>query len=124
MFPFVLLAMLVISAFVAVYVLLIRPYLKSLPILAGFYTEADTFLGKAWALVHRSATVAWSYILLAAGTVFNQLDTVAAAVGDPDLKTQVSSFFSADAKTLSYFLMGTALVTLAARLRSITKPAA
>jgi hypothetical protein len=104
-----------------VYVFLIRPYLKSIPVVAAFYAEADGFLGKVWALVHRSATVAWSYTLLLGGTVFNQLDNIATALGDPDLKTQVSTFFSADTKAIGWFLMGTALVTLAARLRSIVK---
>jgi hypothetical protein len=123
MLPYVALSLLVISAFVAVYVFLIRPYLKSIPVVAAFYAEADGFLGKVWALVHRSATVAWSYTLLLGGTVFNQLDNIATALGDPDLKTQVSTFFSADTKAIGWFLMGTALVTLAARLRSIVKVA-
>jgi len=119
---YVVLALIVVAAFAVAYVFLIRPFLHSVPKLKAFYDEADTFWGKVWALVHRSATVAMSYIILAGGTIFNQLDTIASAVGDPDLKTQVSTFLSADTKVLGYFLMGTALLTLAARLRSIAKP--
>ncbi|WP_315762347.1 hypothetical protein [Bradyrhizobium sp. SZCCHNS2005] len=120
---YVVLALTVVTAFAVAYVFLIRPFLHSVPKLKAFFDEADTFWGKVWALVYRSATVAWSYAMLVFGTLFNQLDTIAGALGDPDLKTQVSNFFSADPKVLGWFLMGAAVVTLAARLRSIAKSA-
>ncbi len=104
-----------------VYVLFLRPILKAVPALKGFYADADSFWAKLKALGWNSLTVAWSYVMAVVGVIMQQLDTIAGIFGDPDLKANLSTVIGADTKTLGYVLLGISALTLAARLRSIGK---
>ncbi|ODM82206.1 hypothetical protein A6X20_17295 [Bradyrhizobium elkanii] len=55
------------------------------------------------------------------GTVFQWLDPIAAALGDPDLKAQVMEALKDNPQYLAYVLMGISAITIAARLRSVGK---
>jgi hypothetical protein len=67
-----------------------------------------------------SLTVAWSYILAIFGAVMQGLDSVADALGDPNLKDQISAAVG-DAKTVGRILLGISIVNIAVRLRSLRK---
>lgn len=67
-----------------------------------------------------SLTIAWGYFLAFAGAVMQALDSVADALGDPNLKDQISAAIG-DAKTVGRILLGISIVTIIARLRSIRK---
>lgn len=103
------------------YVVFLRPWLKALPALKGFYAAADTFWQKAWAVCGNSLTMLWSYVLMAFGGIWSQIDTLAATLGDPNFKQQVTSLLGTDPKAIGYFAMTVSAVTIAARLRSIAK---
>lgn len=112
---------LIIPGLLAAYLMFLRPVLKAMPALKEFYAEADTVWQKIWAVCGKSLTMAWSYFVLVAGAVLNQIDTIAATLGDPNFKQQVMSIIGADPKVLGYFAMVVSAVTIAARLRSIAK---
>jgi hypothetical protein len=111
----------ILPGLIAAYLILLRPVLKAMPALKAFYAKADTFRQKAWALCGNSLTVAWSYSLMIAGGILNQIDPIAATLGDPDFKQQVAEILHSDPKALGYFAMAVSTVTIAARLRSIAK---
>jgi hypothetical protein len=67
-----------------------------------------------------SLTIAWSYCLALAGTLMQAIDTVADALGDPNLRDQISIAIG-DAKIVGRILLGISIVTIIARLRSIRK---
>ena len=67
-----------------------------------------------------SLTMAWSYCLAFAGAMMQGLDTIADALGDPNLKDQISASIG-DAKTAGRVLLGISIVTIIARLRSLKK---
>jgi hypothetical protein len=77
-------------------------------------------LTKIKAFCLNSLTVAWSYVLAAVGAVFQVMDNIAEALGDPNLKEQIAAAIG-DAKTVGRILLGISLVTLIARLRSLRK---
>lgn len=112
---------LILPGVLAAYMIFIRPILRAMPALKGFYSEADGFWAKAWAVSGKSITMVWSYALMAIGGLLNQLDTIASTFGDPNFKQQVGDLLHADPKALGYFAMVVSAVTIAARLRSITK---
>lgn len=103
------------------YALFLRPVLRALPQFKTFYAEADGFWQKVWALCGNSATVAWSYAVQAVGWALQWIDPIASMVGDPDLRTQITTTLQANPKFLGYVLMGISAITIAARLRSIGK---
>lgn len=105
------------------YVLFLRPVLRALPQLKDFYAEADGFWQKVWALCGKSVTLAWSYAVQAIGWALQWVDPIAGMVGDPDLRQQITDTLGANPKILGYVLMGISAITIAARLRSITKGA-
>src|SRR4051812_39012484 len=107
--------LLILPGLIAAYLILLRPVLKAMPALTEFYTEADTLWQKAWALCGKSLTVAWSYSLLLAGGILNQIDPIAATLGDPNFKQQVADALHSDPKALGYFAMTVSAVTIAAR---------
>jgi hypothetical protein len=111
----------ILPGLIAAYLILLRPVLKAMPALKEFYTNADTFWQKAWALCGNSLTVAWSYSLMIVGGMLNQIDPIAATLGDPNFKQQVAEILHSDPKALGYFAMAVSTVTIAARLRSIAK---
>lgn len=112
---------LILPGLVCAYFIFLRPVLKALPAFKAFYAEADTIEAKIWAVCGKSLTVAWSYFLMAVAALFNQLDNIASALGDPGFKDQVSELLQTNPKIFSYFVMGISAITLAARLRSIAK---
>lgn len=114
---------LVIPGLACAYFIFLRPILKALPQLQQFYTEADGFWAKVSALGWHSASVAWGYFIAVVSFLLNQIDPIATALGDPDFKSQVTNALQTDPKILSYILMGISALTIAARLRSITKAA-
>jgi hypothetical protein len=75
---------------------------------------------KVKAFCLNSLTVAWGYCLAFAGVLLQGLDTMADALGDPNLKDQISASIG-DAKTAGRVLLGISIVTIVARLRSIKK---
>jgi len=112
---------LTLPGFMAAYFMFVRPMLAAIPSFKAFYTEADSFWQKVWAVCGRSVTMAWSYFLGVVGGLLNQLDNIASTLGDPNFKQQVTDFLHADPKALGYFAMTVSAVTIAARLRSIAK---
>lgn len=119
MTTFVLLA--IIPGVIAGYFLFLRPVLHAIPAFQKFYAEADGFWAKVWALCGNSVTMAWSYLLVAAGVAAQWLEPIANALGDPDFKTQVTNVLQANPKILGYVLIGISVITAAARVRSIAK---
>ena len=75
---------------------------------------------KVKAFCLNSLTVAWGYCLAFAGVMMQGLDTVTDALGDPNLKDQISASIG-DAKLAGRVLLGISIVTIVARLRSIRK---
>ena len=67
-----------------------------------------------------SLTVAWGYLLAFAGAVMQTIDTVADALGDPNLKDQIAAAIG-DTRTVGRILLGVSIVTIIARLRSLRK---
>lgn len=113
--------LLIMPGLLAAYFMFLRPRLKVFPALATFYAEADGFWAKVWAVCGKSLTMAWSYVILIAGALLNQLDSIATTLGDPNFKQQVGDFLHSDPKYLGYFAMMVSGFTIAARLRSIAK---
>jgi hypothetical protein len=69
-----------------------------------------------------SLTIAWGYCLAFAGAAMQTVDTIADALGDPNLRDQISAAIG-DAKTVGRILLGVSIVTIIARLRSLRKAA-
>lgn len=115
--------LLIVPGLIAGYVIFARPVLRAMPVLAHFYTEADTFWGKVWALCGRSVTVAWSFAVATASMAFDYIDPLAAMLGAPDFKDQVMALLKNNPQYLGYFAMFVSGVTIVARLRSIAKVA-
>ncbi|WKA31615.1 hypothetical protein [Bradyrhizobium roseum] len=112
---------LIVPGLVVAYLMFVRPVLRAVPAFRSFYAEADSVWQKVWAVCGKSLTVAWSYLVLAASTVLSQIDLLAATLGDPNFKEQVTGVIGTDPKVLGYFAMVVSTVTIAARLRSIGK---
>lgn len=111
----------ILPGLVVGYFFFLRPVLRAIPALKNFYAEADGFWAKAWAISGKSITMVWSYFLMGAGALLDQLDNISSTLGDPNFKQQVSDFLHSDPKVLGYFAMVVSAVTIAARLRSIAK---
>ena len=75
---------------------------------------------KAKALCLHSLTIAWSYCLAIIAAVMQGLDPLAEALGDPNLKDQISAAVG-DTRTVGRILLGVSVVTLIARLRTARK---
>jgi len=75
---------------------------------------------KAKAVCHHSLTIAWGYCLAIAGVAMQGLDTIADALGDPNLKDQITAAVG-DTRTVGRILLGVSIVTLVARLRTVRK---
>lgn len=111
-----------ILVFILAY-LVIRPTLAALPQMQAFYAEADTFWQKASALAWHKASVAWSYLLFVLGWLVNQLDSVAALVGDPDFREQIANALGADPKLLSYVMIGVSVLIFVNRMKAVNRSA-
>lgn len=112
---------LVLPGLACAYFFFLRPVLAALPALKKFYTEADGFWGKVSALAWHELTIAWGYFLALVGVVLTYIEPIAAALGDPDIKTQITSTLQADPQILAYFAMFVSAITIAAKLHSMTK---
>lgn len=111
----------VLPGLIAAYFIFFRSVLKAIPALKSFYAQADGFWAKMWALCGKSVTMAWSYFLAGVGTVMQYLEPIGAALGDPNIKSQVVGALQANPKVLGYVLMGISAITIVSRLRSIAK---
>jgi hypothetical protein len=69
-----------------------------------------------------SLTIAWGYCLAFAGAAMQAIDAIADALGDQNLRDQISAAIG-DAKTVGRILLGVSIVTIIARLRSLRKAA-
>jgi len=69
-----------------------------------------------------SLTIAWGYVLALVGGVMSLIDGVSDALGDPNLKEQISAAVG-DAKATGRILLVISIVTILARLRSMKKGA-
>ena len=114
-------AIFIIPGLLAAYFMFLRPRLAAYPAFVKFFQEADGFWQKVWAVCGRSLTLAWSYLLLGAGALLNNLDSLAAAAGDPNFKDQVAALLHSDPRYLGYFAMVVSAVTIAARLKGMAK---
>lgn len=116
-----LLMTLIVPGLLAFYVIFLRHVLESIPALKQFYAEADGFWAKVWALCGKSLTIAWSYIVIGVGAAVQAIDPIASALGDPDLKAQITNYLSANPKALGYFAIMVSVITILSRLRTISK---
>jgi hypothetical protein len=77
-----------------------------------------------WAAVkascRQSLTIAWSYCLAIIGAAMQAVDTLADALGDPNLRDQISAAIG-DTKMVGRILLGVSIITLIARLRTARK---
>jgi hypothetical protein len=67
-----------------------------------------------------SLTIAWGYLLALLGGAMSLIDNIADAIGDPNLKDQISAAVG-DARTTGRILLGRSIVTIMARLRTLKK---
>jgi len=67
-----------------------------------------------------SLTVAWAYLLALVGAGMSLVDGITDALGDPNLKDQISAAVG-DARTTGRILLGISIITILARLRSLKK---
>jgi hypothetical protein len=112
---------LILPGVAAAYFIFLRPVLAAMPKLQKFYAEADGFWAKISALGWHSASIAWGYFMAFVGLVMAWIEPLGAAVGDPDIKNQVINSLQTNPKVLAYGMMVISAITIAARLRSITK---
>jgi len=77
-------------------------------------------LSRLKAFCLHSLTIAWSYVLAIVGGVMSVVDNVGDALGDPNLRDQISAAIG-DAKTTGRILLGISVITILARLRSLKK---
>jgi len=78
--------------------------------------------GKIKASCLHSLTIAWGYVLALVGGAMSLVDGIADALGDPNLKDQISAAVG-DAKTTGRILLGISIITIMARLRTLKKGA-
>lgn len=114
---------LIVPGLTVAYAMILRPLLHKISAFQKFYSEADGFWSKVWAICDKSATMAWGYILGGVGSALTLLDPIATALGDPDLKSQITGFLQSNPKYLGYFTIAVSVITLMARLRSLSKAA-
>ncbi len=110
---------LIVPGVICLYALIIRGLLHKVPALKTFYADADTFWAKAWAICGKSVTMAWAHIVGGIGTVLELMDPIASALGDPDLKQQITDTLQMNPQVLGYVLIGISVVTVGARVRTI-----
>jgi hypothetical protein len=75
---------------------------------------------KAKTLCLHSLTIAWGYCVAFAGAAMSFVDSIGDALGDPNLKDQISAAIG-DAKVAGRILLGISIITILARLRSLRK---
>jgi hypothetical protein len=118
---FLIYAVLILPGLIVAYALFLRPILHAIPRFQKFYTEADGFWEKVWALCGKSVTLAFAYIVQAISWLLQWIDPIANFLGDPDLRQQITDTLQTNPKILGYVLMGISFITIAARVRSFSK---
>jgi hypothetical protein len=116
-----LLFILIAPGLVCAYVFFLRPVLAAIPKFKQFYVEADGFWAKVSALCGHSASIAWGYFMAFIGFGMAWIEPIGSALGDPDIKSQIINSLQDNPKILAYGMMAISAITIAARLRSITK---
>jgi len=101
-----------------VYAAVVRPILHAIPVLKDYYREAATPWSRFSALAWHSATVAWGYLVALVAATVSLLDNFAAAVGDPELKQEITDAFASYGPRI---IAGIAIISIVARLRSVKK---
>jgi len=77
-------------------------------------------LGKLKAICLHSVTVAWGYILAITGAAMTAIDNIGDALGDPNLRDQISNAIG-DARVAGRILLVISIITIVARLRSLRR---
>lgn len=75
---------------------------------------------KLKALCLHSATIAWSYVLMAVGATLQLIDAAGDALGDQAIKDQIAAAIG-DARTVGRILLGISIVNIIARARSLAR---
>lgn len=114
-------AALILPGLIVAYALFLRPVLHAMPRFKQFFTEADGFWEKVWALCGKSVTLAFAYFVQAISWALQWIDPIASFLGDPDLRQQITDTLQTNPKILGYVLMGISFITIAARVRSFSK---
>lgn len=117
----ILLLILIFPGMVCLYALVLRPLLSRIPALQDFYAHADGFWATVWAWCGNSTTIAFGKLIGGFGAMLELLDPISSALGDPQLKDQVTSALQANPKYLGWFAIAVSVITISARLRSIGK---
>lgn len=104
---------------IVAYWLFLRPELKLIPRFKHAYEIADGFWAKVWLLCGKSAVLVFAYLLQFLSWCLQLVDPVAALLGDPDLRQQITEGLQANPKVLGYILMAISFFTIASRVRSI-----
>jgi hypothetical protein len=110
---------LILPGLIVAYALFLRPELKKR--FVTFYAEADGFWANVWVLCGKSATMAWAYFIQVFGWCLQMIDPIAAFLGDPDLKQQITDGLRASPQAIGYVMMVISAITLIARIRGIVK---
>lgn len=86
------------------------------------FDKIKAFAAATWAKIKAacfgSVTMAWSYLLDLGGTFLQNVDSLAAVLGDPNLNQQIASVVG-DAKLLGKWLLAVGIITATARLKSL-----
>jgi hypothetical protein len=77
-------------------------------------------LAKIKASCLHSLTIAWGCVLALVGGAMSVIDNIGDALGDPNLKDQVSAAIG-DTRIAARVLLGISIITILARLRSLRK---
>jgi hypothetical protein len=67
-----------------------------------------------------SLTIAWGYLLAVIGALMSIIDNIGDALGDPNLKDQISASIG-DARIAGRVLLGISIITILVRLRSLRR---
>lgn len=103
------------------YFLYLRPFLHAKPALQAFYDQADGFWAKVWAICGKSVVLAFAYFIQAVSWALQLIDPLAAALGDPELRQQITTTLSTNPQILGWVAMAISGITIVAKLRSLTK---
>lgn len=117
----ILMLILIFPGMICLYALILRPLMARIPALKDFYSRANGFWETLWAWCGNSVTILWAKILGGFGMMLELVDPLATALGDPQLKDQVTSALQSNPKYLGWFAIGVSIITISARLSSLGK---
>jgi hypothetical protein len=118
---FLIYAVLIMPGLIVAYALFLRPILHAIPRFQKFYTEADGFWEKVWALCGKSVKMVFAYFIQAVGWMLQSIDPIANFFGDPDLRQQITDGLQANPKYLGYFCMFISVVTIASHAKKLVR---